>query len=306
MADRYIKIEKGFIFLLVLSVLFHLAVFELVSLIPPEKTKSAPEPTMVELTDLPRLPPEPAPKPKPQPQPQPRPNLRHDQPLSKPVYRYAEKRQRVEREMAPKAEVEAPRLTRRPQPTPPSRAQMRPQQDTTINQQAGVTSAPQDKGGAAPLPRGAGLFKPKTGDASDRTRLFPSAGKLARLEENYRQKYGSEVVAGDTSFLNTDDIQFGSFLRRLETAVYGTWHYPEAALRRGIEGTTPVRITFNRNGEIVRVELLETSGSSILDEEVMRTLKSLGPIGSLPKAYGGDVFKVIAFFHYGIGGSWLR
>lgn len=138
------------------------------------------------------------------------------------------------------------------------------------------------------------------------SKLFPSAGKLARMEENYRRKYGREIERGEANFLNTDDIRFGSFLRRFETAVYETWRYPEAALIRGIQGTTPVRITFNRNGEIVQVELLDTAGSKILDDEVMRTLKHLGPIGSFPKGFTGDVYKLIAFFQYGIGGGRLR
>ena len=73
---------------------------------------------------------------------------------------------------------------------------------------------------------------------------------MARLEESYRKKYGEEVAEGETRFLNTDDIQFGSFLRRFETAVYGVWRYPQEAAMKGIEGITPVRITFNRRGEI--------------------------------------------------------
>lgn len=68
----------------------------------------------------------------------------------------------------------------------------------------------------------------------------------------------------------------------------------------GIEGVTPVRITFNRKGEIEKVELLQSSGSRILDDEVLRTLHEIGPIGSFPKGYDKDKFKLIAFFQYGI------
>jgi protein TonB len=108
------------------------------------------------------------------------------------------------------------------------------------------------------------------------------------------------VEEGETKFLNTDDIQFGSFLRRFETAVYGVWSYPQEAARLGIEGMTPVRITFNRKGEIEHVELIESSGSDILDNEVLRTLHNIGRVGSLPKGYTKDKFYLIAFFQYGI------
>ena len=69
---------------------------------------------------------------------------------------------------------------------------------------------------------------------------------MSKLEESYRKKYGPEVADGETRFLNADDIQFGSFLRRFENSVYGVWRYPAEAAMMGIEGITPVKITFNR------------------------------------------------------------
>ena len=129
---------------------------------------------------------------------------------------------------------------------------------------------------------------------------------MARLEENYRRKFEKDVAEGDTKFLNTDDIQFGSFLRRFENSVYGVWRYPGQASRNGIQGVTPVRITFNRRGEVVHVELLESSGAKVLDDEVFRTLKMNGPVGGFPRGYNKDEFHLIAFFQYGMTRRSLR
>jgi protein TonB len=85
--------------------------------------------------------------------------------------------------------------------------------------------------------------------------------------------------------------------------VYGVWTYPAAASRAGIQGVTPVRITFNKKGEIENIQLLQSSGSKILDDEVFRALRALGPIGSLPKNYAKDRFYLIAFFQYGLFGG---
>lgn len=288
MSDNFV--EKSFLYLLGLSVLLHLAVYQVISLIPPPKPSLEQQATMVDLAELPELTPPRVKEPAPEPQSRKR----------------APEPQRITRE--PERIPLIPRVT--PRSFPPER--------TPSPQTPGPTAAPSQPAPRSaepsrlpqesrePVARGEGLFKPKTGAPVDSARLFPSAGKLARLEENYRRKYDREIEKGETSFLNTDDIRFGSFLRRFETAVYGTWRYPEAALMRGIQGTTPVRITFNRNGEITNVELLESSGSGILDDEVFRTLKKLGPVGSFPKGYGSDSFKLIAFFQYGIGGGRLR
>ena len=74
----------------------------------------------------------------------------------------------------------------------------------------------------------------------------------------------------------------------------------------GIEGVTPVKITFNRKGEIENMTILESSGSKILDDEVRRTLKAVGTIGPLPKAYDKETFNLIAFFHYSIERGMIR
>jgi protein TonB len=178
-----------------------------------------------------------------------------------------------------------------PQPQP------RPQGHAPATPAPKVEPLPSEKGGQ-PVTRGEGIFKSKSRETATSKSLYPSANTLARLEERYREKYTPEVEEGDTGFLNTDDIRFGSFYRRLENAVYGVWRYPREAAERGIEGTTPVKITFDREGKVVQVDLLESSGSRILDTEVVRTLNEIGPIGSLPRGYVGDTFKVIAFFHY--------
>jgi len=284
MSEKYV--EKSFLYLLAASALLHLAIFGLIVLFPPEKAKPAAEPTMVDLTELPETPPAPPSPPRKQ-------------------QRIAEKQQRVTRETAPKGTRETEQLRQQPaRPSPTVRAEARPAVSPSPAPSRQPSRTPPEA--PTPLTRGEGLFRPKTGTPPDRAALFPSTGKLARLEENYRKKYEPEVEDGETKFLNTDDIQFGSFLRRFETAVYGNWNYPQAALLRGIEGVTPVKITFSRGGEILHVELLESSGSRILDDEVLRTLKALGPIGSFPKGYTGQEFKLIAFFQYGIGGGRLR
>jgi protein TonB len=122
---------------------------------------------------------------------------------------------------------------------------------------------------------------------------------MAKLEESYRRKFENDIAEGDTRFMNSDDILFGSFLRRFEGAVYGVWRYPNEAALKGIGGIVPVRITFNRRGEISRVQQLESSGAWILDEEVLRTLRAIGPVGGFPKGYDKEEFHLIAFFQYG-------
>lgn len=275
MSDKYI--EKIFLYFVALSLLLHLIAFGIIVLFPQKKEVRSPEPYMVELQDLP-------------------PGSSGPTGKQNVVKRLDEQRRRVERETAPKGERERTRIARPPlQPQQPAQAGRAPQQS------AGHSEMPyRDKSGPADL------FRRQEKGVPDLSKLFPTAEKLARLEESYRKKFEPEVTEGAATFLNTDDITLGSFLRRFESAVYGVWRYPPEAARMGIEGVTPVKITFNRKGEIEKIVLLESSGSKILDEEVKRTLKEVGTIGSLPRSYNKETFNLIAFFHYGIERGVIR
>jgi protein TonB len=269
-------IEKTFLYLLALSFLLHVGLFALLIYLPQERKLPKSEPIMVDLQDMPPMQETPPRE-------------------QKEVKRLAEKKHRVAKETAPRGERERERIAAPPrQPAP---AVVQPGR-------RGGELAPwlpeREKKPALPAQPGESPLKPKEEKLPNLAKLFPSAGNMAQLEESYRKKYRDEVAEGETKFLNTDDIQFGSFLRRFETAVYGVWSYPQEAARLGIEGVTPVKITFNRKGEIETVSVIESSGSALLDKEVLRTLRMIGPIGGFPKGYDKDKFNLIAFFQYGI------
>ncbi|WP_281185242.1 TonB family protein [Trichlorobacter lovleyi] len=281
--------EKTFLYLLLISIVLHVAGFAALYFWPKEQHQQISEPTFIDLQDVPELK---------TPPPQ--------QPV--PKARPSDQRRRVARETAPRLATPVTPPAKTPSPRQSARAQSagspgRPGQTGAPAKPSEAGSSvnellrrkPQQQAGTG----GGGGTKPQPN-------LAPSASRMARLEENYRRRFADDIDDGTTRFLNTDDIQFGSFLRRFETAVYGVWRYPQEAALKGIEGVTPVKITFNRNGEIVKVQLLESSGSRILDDEVFRTLRLIGPMGNFPKTYGKDEFNLIAFFQYGNARSRLR
>lgn len=264
MGDQYI--EKSFLYVLCISLMLHLGVFAGLYFFPPTPPVPPKEPVFIDLQQMP--------EPK--------------QPLEKrqqDTTRRSEQRIRVPKESAPRGDAQ------------------------TSERQSSPTSAPsrpsQTVPGQPPVAPGSSadsLLKPKkqTGEHTPPApQLFPGANRLAKLEESYRRTFENDIAEGDTRFLNSDDIAFGSFLRRFEGAVYGVWRYPLEAAMRGIEGITPVRITFNRRGEITNIQQLESSGARILDEEVLRTLRAIGPVGGFPKGYDKEEFHLIAFFQYG-------
>jgi len=253
-------IEKPFLYLLVISLLLHIGVFALLLYLP-EQTQPPMEPVFIDLQQMPELK-----------------SAMPDQ--RQKTKRQSDQQVRVQRETAPRGADAVDRATK---------------PKTGPSQKSGTPSV------VTPGSSIQSLLKSKSQVAIEQNRpqLFPGAKSMAQLEETYRRKFEKDIAEGDTRFLNSDDVLFGSFLRRFENAVYGVWQYPQEAAIKGIEGITPVKITFNRKGEIVHVRLLESSGAIILDDEVLRTLKRLGPVGGFPKGYDKDEFNLIAFFQYG-------
>ncbi len=78
------------------------------------------------------------------------------------------------------------------------------------------------------------------------------------------------------------DLLF-SFMRRFRTNIYNVWNYPSAAAQKNQQGTCLLRITIDRRGNVSDVQLLESSGHRVLDEEAMTAVRQGATYGPLAK-----------------------
>ena len=127
--------------------------------------------------------------------------------------------------------------------------------------------------------------------------LSPGLGKegVAGGEGEKRAKV-SGGEGGDSggkpaeSSLAEGDSVLSQIMRRIEEAK----RYPRAARRMGIEGKTVVRFKLKPGGQVEAVEVVESSGSDILDEASLKTVREAAP---LPYKEGwlkvGIAFKIL-------------
>ena len=64
--------------------------------------------------------------------------------------------------------------------------------------------------------------------------------------------------------------------------------YPDAARARHVEGETTVRFVLDRGGRVIRSEVVRSSGSPLLDKEVLALLERATPLPSLPPHMRGE------------------
>jgi protein TonB len=231
-----------------------------------------------------------------------------EKPRKKPAKRLAERDQVVEKEMAPEGKdtEDRQKMVRAPKPVPktppPTKPQPKPRTETAPQKTEPTPDLRETLEGWKLKPEE--KPSPKVPDLQTLTQLSPQT--LARIESDWRRKYREDVAKGDTVWMDSQQDLLISFMKRFRTNIYNVWNYPSAAAQRGHRGTCLVRITVDRQGNIVDVELLESSGHRSLDEETIRAIRKGATYGPLPRAYPNKELKIMAFFQYRLDGSISR
>lgn len=198
-----------------------------------------------------------------------------DQSRTEPAKRLGPADQAVKKEQAPQGdfiEDRIPATPLQPQPAPTEQP----------------TPAETGKGKQVPIPDLAQLMTlPQT--------------TVQRLDDQLRTKYRAEVEEGESVWLDTEKDFLISFYQRLRSGIYRVWNYPAKSKDRGEAGTCLIRMTFNRDGTVKDVELLETSGYPRLDREAVAAVYKGEPYGKLPDAYKKEELSILAFFRYTMG-----
>lgn len=86
------------------------------------------------------------------------------------------------------------------------------------------------------------------------------------------------------------DVSTAEYIRRVK--------YPYNAMRRKIQGTGRIKVEINRNGDVVRWDLIQSTGSDILDREIARVAGEVDRLDPLPPEYPFPRAKLIIPFSF--------
>lgn len=105
--------------------------------------------------------------------------------------------------------------------------------------------------------------------------------------------------------INTREEKFFSYLMHLKRKIQGVWVYPSSAANLGLGGTLTVEFSVARDGELLYVNLLDSSGHSILDESAVKAIQNAAPYFPFPSRMRAKRLKIRANFIY-ITGNYFR
>ena len=123
--------------------------------------------------------------------------------------------------------------------------------------------------------------------AGDSTALFKASEEIASLEarlKDEQRKLESRSRTGRVTSLSTlakaDALYLERWRQKIETI--GNLNYPIEARRKGIEGSLQMLVTLAADGSVKQLEILKSSGYSILDDAAVRTVRSASPFEPFP------------------------
>jgi protein TonB len=103
--------------------------------------------------------------------------------------------------------------------------------------------------------------------------------------------------------LNAPEVQYISYFASIKRKIELVWQYPYEAAAAGIQGELTLDFVIARSGTVNSIELVRSSGSKILDDEAIRSIRKAAPFDPIPAQYKIPSLQIRGRFVYVHGGA---
>lgn len=141
---------------------------------------------------------------------------------------------------------------------------------------------------------------PESIDPIDTNQIAELSSSVASIQAEIDQKYESLAKKSPkakwiTSTLNAEESKYAIYMDswRRKVEKLGTLNYPEEAKSRKISGSLILDVAINANGTIRKVEILKSSGKTILDNAALRIIHQAAPF----PPFSTEIRKEIEVLH---------
>jgi len=167
---------------------------------------------------------------------------------------------------------------------------------------------------------------PRSAPSKSLRDLTPSLGKMVMAREEPSGGRGQGAAAGNAvgtggkatgvegvteeggggfrlTPLNAPEVQYISYFASIKRKIELVWQYPYEAAAAGIQGELTLDFVIARSGAVNSVELVGSSGSKILDDEAIRSIRKAAPFDPIPAQYKIPSLQIRGRFVYVHGGA---
>lgn len=176
----------------------------------------------------------------------------------------------------------------------------------------GQERAPQPPAATTEKPEGPGPPDATAGKPAPEPPEFPTpeegVGRFLDRDviQEFARKETDEKKESKGITFDTEEFRYRSYMERLREKIEGIWVYPVWAAERGIYGDLVIRFVIRKDGSLGSVELLRTSGHTVLDEAALTALREGQPFWPLPEGWNQSSLTITGHFIYTLYGVRIR
>jgi protein TonB len=102
--------------------------------------------------------------------------------------------------------------------------------------------------------------------------------------------------------LDTPAPRYAEYFAELKRRIEEKWGYPAEAARRGQSGQGELRFILRKDGSVPTVEILKSSGVTLLDQYIVNAIRLAQPFPPIPTSVGEDMIPISIHFTYTLSG----
>lgn len=127
--------------------------------------------------------------------------------------------------------------------------------------------------------------------------------QLDLRREEYAKRPRRYTISSASTRKSQDALYLDNWRRRIEAV--GNLNYPDAARRQQLYGSLRMLVAILPNGEVIDVQILQSSGVSVLDQAALDIVKLAAPFAPFPDALRAeaDILEIIRTWRFHEGNA---
>ena len=139
------------------------------------------------------------------------------------------------------------------------------------------------------------------------SKFMTSKGTLAMLDELNHEKYApqnpqveeKEDLGDDEPIsLDTKEAKYASYFARIKQQIQRVWVYPSQGTKRTLSGELTLKFEISKDGNLLSLRLINSSGSNILDANAVKAVRGAAPYYPFPITITKKRLSILATFVY--------
>jgi len=139
------------------------------------------------------------------------------------------------------------------------------------------------------------------------SKFMGSKGTLAMLDELNQEKYApenpqveekEELDNDEPISLDTKEAKYVSYFSRIKQQIQRVWVYPSQGIKRTLSGELTLKFEISKDGNLLNLRLINSSGSNILDANAVRAVRAAAPYYPFPITITKKRLSILATFVY--------